>query len=685
LRIGEFELDPVAKVLFRDGQPVGLTRKATEMLLALARRAGQVVTKEELMAEVWPDRVVDEANLAQNIAVVRKALGVAKGHPASIETFAGRGYRMEGPVGEDPLEGLQEATPTATSKRGRGWIWAVAGLAFLLATVAFWWSARSTTVQPTIVKLTRMPGRESHPALSHDGKWLAFIASGSEQEAAGLYVQKTEGGQPRLLLRAAALLSSPVWEPDLSAVNVLRMARDETVVERVRLADGKVERRQTWRFALPGEPYRMLEMGKEANTWIVASPVGESRRLGLVLVDANGAARVLTQPTADTQMDVEPRLSPNGKAILFVRVYHRSRQELFRLDLGSGSLQQLTNDGRQLNAANWSRDGASVYFSSDRHGEFRLWSMASTGGAAKALPVYGEFPIQFAIARQSDELVYAAQVEDRNIWRLDLVTKTWTPVANTTGQDASPRYSPDGKRICFRSDRSGSEQLWVADANGANAVAVTSDPLRASVGNWSPDGKAIVFNDPLTREVYLAREVAPRQWAATMLGVKGIHPVFAGNGDAIALATSEGIEYRALAGQERRMIAKVKASALSVDPMGKRLFFVPDGENTALHAVDLSGGSSARLVGGLVPGCTSCYAVGAEGVYFLTVADGEFFQQTLAYRDARSGKISPVLVYPEPLWPQGSGPFSLSPDGKSLLVVRVDPRPNSDVLLVRPF
>ena len=107
-KFGEFTLDPVAKVLFRNGEPVHLTRKAVETLLVLVENAGQVLTKEEIMKSVWADRVVEEANLAQNIAVIRKALGVSRGSPAWIETFPGRGYRLEGPLSS----GEGEAVPS---------------------------------------------------------------------------------------------------------------------------------------------------------------------------------------------------------------------------------------------------------------------------------------------------------------------------------------------------------------------------------------------------------------------------------------------------------------------------------------------------------------------------------------------------------------------------------------------
>jgi len=107
---------------------VHLARKSVETLLALIESSGQVVTKEDLMATVWPDRIVDEANLAQNIAVIRKAIGAAHGEPGQIETFPGRGYRILGPItllqeaGKVALESSGEAQ-ARRQPAARSWFW----------------------------------------------------------------------------------------------------------------------------------------------------------------------------------------------------------------------------------------------------------------------------------------------------------------------------------------------------------------------------------------------------------------------------------------------------------------------------------------------------------------------------------------------------------------------------------
>src|SRR3984957_14225011 len=95
---GPFRMDPDRQVLSRQNQPVPITPKAFEILLALVRRSRDVVSKEELLKQVWPDSFVEESNLSQNIFLLRKALGDTAENRQYIVTLPGRGYRFAAPV-----------------------------------------------------------------------------------------------------------------------------------------------------------------------------------------------------------------------------------------------------------------------------------------------------------------------------------------------------------------------------------------------------------------------------------------------------------------------------------------------------------------------------------------------------------------------------------------------------------
>ena len=91
---GPYQLDLSKRVLSRNGETISLTPKATEILVMLVTNAGQLVERDELLRQVWPDTFVEEANLSQNIFLLRRALGDERAGPRFIETVTRRGYRF---------------------------------------------------------------------------------------------------------------------------------------------------------------------------------------------------------------------------------------------------------------------------------------------------------------------------------------------------------------------------------------------------------------------------------------------------------------------------------------------------------------------------------------------------------------------------------------------------------------
>jgi predicted ATPase/DNA-binding winged helix-turn-helix (wHTH) protein len=95
---GPFTLHPARRLLLEASKLVRLTSRAMEILIALLERPGELVSKRQLIERVWPDTVVLEANLAVNVAALRRALGDGQGENRYIINVPGRGYRFVAPV-----------------------------------------------------------------------------------------------------------------------------------------------------------------------------------------------------------------------------------------------------------------------------------------------------------------------------------------------------------------------------------------------------------------------------------------------------------------------------------------------------------------------------------------------------------------------------------------------------------
>jgi DNA-binding winged helix-turn-helix (wHTH) protein/tetratricopeptide (TPR) repeat protein len=157
---GKFRCDPREHLLLCDGKPVSLSPKSFDILLALIRSNGQLLMKDELMRQVWPDSFVEEANLTVNISALRKVLGETPGGQQYIETVPKRGYRFVAPVKEfrsegPPAPGVQTLEPenrglvAPTSPTASIWLrrwWLAAALLLVAVLVSVLVSSRNAVL-----------------------------------------------------------------------------------------------------------------------------------------------------------------------------------------------------------------------------------------------------------------------------------------------------------------------------------------------------------------------------------------------------------------------------------------------------------------------------------------------------------------------------------------------------------
>jgi DNA-binding winged helix-turn-helix (wHTH) protein/TolB-like protein/Tfp pilus assembly protein PilF len=326
LAIGPFRLDPVDRLLSRDGRPVSLTPKAIDTLLVLVERRGRLVAKEELLRAVWPDAFVEENNLAQHISTLRRVLGEGLAEGPVIETVPRRGYRFVGPVAEltdvvappaasdsmaAPSSGAATAPPeSAVRLRHAGWgLFLIAPFMLVMLVLLAGWPPRTP---PPDVTLAAAP--EVRGATSADLVRIAVLpfanlgASDDNYFAAGM----TEEITSRLagLSRVAVPSSTTVTGYDRTGKSLQKVAADlgvDYVVEGtaqwdrtaptprvritpklIRVADDTTIWSQSYDAALPGVNAIQAE---------IAFQVAGALR---VAIEASERARVERRPTLDT-------------------------------------------------------------------------------------------------------------------------------------------------------------------------------------------------------------------------------------------------------------------------------------------------------------------------------------------------------------------------------------------------
>lgn len=490
----------------RGDQELRLEPRVMQVLVALVEARGQPLTRHALMQDVWGHEFVTPDALNRAISKLRRVLSEELGTTAVIDTLPKIGYRLRDAVGvprpasdgTELLAGVERPAP----ERMATWLVRAAGIVVIAAVVALIVAAghgpsRSIGVDGGVIRpLTSLPGTEAAPDFSPDGSQVVFSwgnLRGSEGHYS-IYVQALGAASPTRLTEAAEKDLSPVWSPDGREIAFLRMAEPT---------------RSCAVMAMPasgGAPRRIAECryDEESLAW---SPQGDAlvfvppEQSGLVRLDLrSGALDRLTTPGGGDLGDSDPRFSGDGRKLAFVRWHAMGVANLFVAPAAGGEAIQVSFDNLKVHGLAWEADSQHLIYSSNRAGGFALWRISADGrGEPTRVPVAARSADQPAISRDGRRLVYEEWQGQTNIFAIDTHAPEAVPVALTTATrwDWNPAWSPDGSRLAFVSDRSGSSEIWLARADGTDAIKLTAfdGPYTTGPG-WSPDGSRIVFDSP---------------------------------------------------------------------------------------------------------------------------------------------------------------------------------------------
>jgi Tol biopolymer transport system component/DNA-binding winged helix-turn-helix (wHTH) protein len=670
---GPFSADVQLRTLARDSAPVAVTPKVFDALLIFLKSGNQVVTREELCAHLWPGQVVTDANVNQHISMLRKALGDGGTGERYLVTLPGRGYQWVVPV----------SVPHSHETVNVAWRLAAlaAGVVLMLGALVFW-SQRRSAAQLEFGQrhsLTRLPGSEYQPALTRDGAKVAFIWDQDGANNPAVYVRGPEDDEPRKVSEGRYEHSSPAWSPDGRHLAYIRYEASSLRVV-VTPERGGVEREivQLYRSRY-GLNCRHLDWSPDGTKLVVDDKESSSQAFGLFLVDiATGSRTRLTRPDDAIIGDVDPRFSPDGKLVSFVRMADRFRQELWITDLTGGSQKQVTRADRTVSGHDWSPDGRRLLFSSNRRREFEVWSANVETGAVQGTNVSSANPMQLSVGRSGGRMVYSDLQQDLNIWKLDLEAARrgnsgWSRVISSTGEEILPFVSPDGKRLCYRSDRSGEGQLWVSGVDGGRALQITRGAIHPVACRWSPDSSKVVFNDALSQRLYV---VDAEGGTPQILGgpeVLGGHPMFDAEGKAL-LYNAQGSIWRVpvegLKGAQIVAAEGIHQKVLSSD--GRNLYFTRNRTGTTIWRYDLATKLKTQVLDGLLAGYWGAWTPSRDGIYFLAESRQPAGGAAVVFHPTNGGPDKEVSRFPGQLPPIGTSSWSLSPDERYLYCVRVD-------------
>jgi len=707
VRFGVFELDVRSGELQKAGTRITIQGQPLQVLSVLLEHPGELVTRDELRARLWPaDTFVDfEHGLNAAVKRLRDTLGDAADTPLFIETVPRRGYRFIAPierVGNDPSfnplpnplssDGISPSSANlrsgsatravTTPRRGRTLVLVAVGLAIAGAG----WVAirlRSPEQRPEVVPLSSLSGDEYCAGISPDGNQVAFSWEGEKRDNVDIYVMLVGSTVLRRLTTNPVREYCPSWSPDGRQIAYMRQSpptpgRGTYVIHIMSALGGsdlKLSDVNIW------GPLDWSPDGK----YIVAAlePSSGQGRTGIYLFPVSGGEpRAITVGTTPV-FDRAGSFSPDGRRIAYARctaIWHNTC-DVFVLDVDrtfapTGSARQLTrHTSFGTSSIAWTRDGRFLIYDVDDAGLSYLWRVRADGREpperieAAGLGAFGP-----RTTRSQDRLVFSRDRSEDDVYRFE-VGGSSRPFLTSSMSDSNAQFSLDGRRVTFCSTRSGlSREVWTAAADGSGAQQLTHGPGHWQCSpHWSPDGRWIVFDskgdDGHSHIWRIEADGGVPQQVTTGGGDQNV-PTWSQDGQWIYFSWDQGgtrdIWRTRVATQQTEPVTKNGAPALVAheSPDGRTLLYQPKGPDSALVAIPLAGGG-ARQVIACVAG--SAFSPDPLGIYYVPCSPGTApelhlinpssgVDQSLGRLDGFQGAV----------W---SG-FSVSPDGKSVLFTK---------------
>ena len=457
---GPFRLDPAERLLVREGQAVSLTPKAFDLLVYLVEHRGRLVEKQALMTALWPDTIVEEANLAYNISALRKVLDDGSGGESMIQTVPTKGYRFFAPVT------VSKPMPAAPWNRR---VLAGAALVLLAGVVAtaIWVTLKPVAPVTTAAALPTVPVFKqltANPtevpvfaaAISPDGHYLAYA------DRTGIQVEVIDSGEVQAL-------------PETRGMEVSGWSIDGTKIR-----------------AIDGGPVRTI--------WDVSLLGSARRRTGLVWPDEGIS------------------LAPDGSCFLKIMPDRELRVE--PVHGTPRSVLRLAKDD-WIRSAVWTPDAKRVFF---LRGDFQtaLETFAVEGGGPSVVftPPAGQvIRVIGAPGRDGRLLAFMGvrgRPEDINIWEIPVNVETGMllgkPWRLTDWREMGCHQiteSADGRRVALLTGR---HQMDVYIAAFDEQARRLDTPQRLTMSDrddyptaWTLDNKSVIFasaRDGRQRDIY---------------------------------------------------------------------------------------------------------------------------------------------------------------------------------------
>jgi Tol biopolymer transport system component/DNA-binding winged helix-turn-helix (wHTH) protein len=532
--LGPLRVRPSAREASIGDRSETVEPRVMQVLVVLARAAGLVVSREQLIDRCWGGRIVGDD--AVNNAIVKvRALAALSEEPAfEIETIPRVGYRLRQRQRDAANAIPVHAAAPVALQGSKPWRWvaaAVAGVAIaagLIAAVSSylhrepeWIVAESH--QPFI----STPAIERYPALAPDGTMLAYSA-GPTTHNRHIYLHLLNGGDPIQLTHDAHDASAPAWSPDTRMIAYAIFQADHPCrIMEISVPAGQP--RQIGQCHISARSSLAFDPSGRALFFTDAAARGAPDRILRLDLD-NGRVSAVTRPGNGTVSDNSPSVSPDGGALLYNRDLGAQGNEIRLLSLSDGSDRLVAAFGDGDTNGTFSADGRTIFISRSLGNDNSLWAYPVQGGEPRRILSTSESIERLSAGPNG---LLAMEMEYPFGGQLVAVSPHSNlppkPIDSGGLRTWCVDYAPDGTFLAtgWRAESFG---IWISGANGSLRELISLPDRLACAIRWSPDGSRFAYlewhanrfevpvmtrdGEPIARFSYPGKDSGRLDWTA---------------------------------------------------------------------------------------------------------------------------------------------------------------------------
>ncbi|MCX6589375.1 MAG: protein kinase [Acidobacteria bacterium] len=557
-----------------------------------------------------PEQLEGRAHVGSDVyALARIAGELFPAAPGGVRREIEKGLAMDPAERPESVRCFREGVERGLRRQRWGRLAVGAGLATLVVGV-IWWNTGGAPRKPAVVRvLTQLKGMEYSPEFSPDGKLLYFSHGVFQAGNRNLYVLDLASGQTRALTAGDSKDERPVVSPDGQWLVFLRRKWNgpQTLLQ-MPAAGG------TPRLVHAGEVQSYAFSGDGQHLILSEAAISGGAHTLRTLALATGKWEIFPAPPGFID-DIDVVLSRDGRQLAFCRYQTPEKGDVYVTAVSpegrpEGEIRRVTRLERRVFHPSWYADGDGLVFTAGTLTRRGLWKLRM-GREPEAIPEFAEAVEEGVVRVKGSGLVVVRNREDCDIWRFRRGVAgeyTGERLASTTALDEEPRYSADGRRVAFLSERSGALQAWVSGADGTNPVQVSRfDRAEKAWLTWGPAAVLSVFAQQPEQgaALFQADGTGGSAVTAKLRVPQGARLVGVGkDGTATYISfpreNSPLLERWPLSGEGRReAVAAVEAAFVRETDDGEWIYFTKRNERNGIYRLRRGGGAVEQVVGSL--------------------------------------------------------------------------------------